>query len=342
MISLWMHCFRTGLSFSKKGNWCKNDFEVNRDFHYFLEEFFLFHRDKFLISSIDSNDNTPNAPAKWMLKRPFYLSGESHAGHYIPSMMDYILQRNDGDIVPSETNGLQPLRVVIPCSGAAIGNGWIDPYHQYAAADAAFGAGLIGTAERASFEEEERSCQSNLKAGLLNSNICFDLLDEIIDQSSGMNGNSQVSIYDTRLWESREGTRSFPPGHKDVETYLGGAKSRSQPQLQVNYHDVLVAIHATEATAAGQTYQECTDPPYLALSHQDGLGVTDEIVRILDHESRPHMLFFNGMNDLICNHVGKLNCHWHSKHNITLFHILPHIAIIIHRERALVRCVTVE
>ena len=74
---------------------------------------------------------------EWRMKRPFYFSGESHAGHYIPSMMDFILQRNDGKIVPTESNGLQPLRVEMPLSGAAIGNGWIDPFHQYAAADAA-------------------------------------------------------------------------------------------------------------------------------------------------------------------------------------------------------------
>ncbi len=41
-----------------------------------------------------------------------------------------------------------------------------------------------------------------------------------------------------------------------------------------------------------------------SLSPQLGLGVVDELIRVLDHESKPHMLFFNGMNDLICNHVG--------------------------------------
>ena len=110
----------TGLSYSKDKNWCKNDFEVNRDFHYFLEEFFLFHSDKFLKPDISAG------PAQWTLMRPFYFSGESHAGHYIPSMMDFILQRNDGKLPPSEANGLIPLRVNIQCSGAAIGNGWID------------------------------------------------------------------------------------------------------------------------------------------------------------------------------------------------------------------------
>ena len=140
--------FSCSVHYNKAHNQCEFDtfYNSNRDFHYFLEEFFLFHGDKFLAPA------TPNdkSPAEFTLNRPFYWSGESHAGHYIPSMMDFILQRNDGEIVPEGNNGLEPLRVNIPCSGAAIGNGWIDPYYQYAAADAAYGAGLIGTAQRAS------------------------------------------------------------------------------------------------------------------------------------------------------------------------------------------------
>ncbi|EED95935.1 serine carboxypeptidase, partial [Thalassiosira pseudonana CCMP1335] len=249
----------TGLSFTRNGNYCKNDFEVDRDFHYFLEEFFF------------PNTPTGDESAEWMMKRPLYFSGESHAGHYIPSMMDFILKRNDGN-------------------GAAIGNGWVDPYHQYAAADAAYGYGIIGMSQRASLEDKERSCQSQLKSGKYDSNVCFALLDDIVDQSFGKNGHTVVSQYDSRLWEQKGSARSFPLGHKDVETYLGGARSQTQIPLVVNYKEVLHAIHAEESIDAGQTYAECTDPPYYALAHQDGLG--------------PHMLFFNGINDLICNHVG--------------------------------------
>ena len=286
----------TGLSFTKKETYCKNDYEINRDFHYFLEEFFLLHSDKFLSSD--------NIDGQRLVRSPFYFSGESHAGHYIPSMMDFILQRNDGKLVPDGNNGLEPLRVKIPLSGAAIGNGWVDPFHQYAAADAAYGAGIIGTAQRASLDNMERTCQTKLKSGELVSSVCFSLLDDIIDQSHGKNGKTVVSQYDTRIWEIRGASRSFPLGHKDVETYLGGMRSYSHPPLVVDFQDVLESIHALESLEAGLTYQECTDPPYVALKHQDGLGVIDELVRILDHQSKPHMLFFNGMNDLICNHVG--------------------------------------
>ena len=130
------------------------------------------------------------------------------------------------------------------------------------------------------------------------------MLDDIIDQSGGKSGHSKVSQYDTRLWEKKGVARSFPLGHKDVETYLGGKSHSQSPPIGVNYHDVLEAIHATESIEANQKYLECTDPPYVALQHQDGLGVVDELVRVLDHKSKPHMLLFNGINDLICNHVG--------------------------------------
>lgn len=285
----------TGLSFTRKETYCKNDFEVNRDFHYFLEEFFLLHSDKFL---------SDNSNGEKILRRSFYFSGESHAGHYIPSMMDFILQRNDGKLVPDKNNGLEPLRVIIPVHGAAIGNGWVNPFYQYAAADAAYGAGIIGTAQRANLEDMERDCQSKLKSGRHFNDVCFSLLDDIIDQSHGSNGKTVVSQYDTRIWEIKGASRSFPLGHKDVETYLGGKRSHSEPPLVVDFRSVLESIHALESLDAGLTYEECTNPPYLALSHQDGLGVVDELVRVLDHESKPHMLFFNGINDLICNHVG--------------------------------------
>ena len=54
--------------------------------------------------------------------------------------------------------------------------------------------------------------------------------------------------------------------------------------------------------------KECLNPPYDALSHNDGLGVVNEIVKVLEHEVKGEegvrMLFFNGITDLICNHVG--------------------------------------
>ena len=94
-----------------------------------------------------------------------------------------------------------------------------------------------------------------------------------------------------------------PPGHQIVESYLGGWPTPpAQPDMQHSYTDVLAAIHALPSDAAGQRYRECTNPPYNALKHQDGLGVTQDVKDLLNDGIT--LLFFNGIHDLICNHVG--------------------------------------
>lgn len=283
----------TGLSFTKSKTYCKNDLEVNIDFHLFLENFLLMYQDFFLKD--DGSDGL--ASIQRFMKRPLYFSGESHAGHYIPSMMQFILKRND------DKNESTSPRVNMNLRGAAIGNGWMDPYNQYAAADLAYSIGMIDASQKEGLDRKERLCHKDLSNGKLKSDVCFDLLDDIINDSSGQLGNTRMSIYDNRIWELSAKMRSFPPGHKEVESYLGGWH-RETFDMSVDYEEVLRALHAEESVPSHQRYKECTDPPYLALSHQDGLGVTDEIVDILEHDSKPILLFFNGMNDMICNHIG--------------------------------------
>ena len=230
-----------------------------------------------------------------VLSLAIVVNSESHAGHYIPSMMSYILSRND-DVV-------SPPRVNMNLRGCAIGNGWVDPYYQYAAADLAYSIGMIDSAQKQALDQKEHICQANLQNGNLKSGICFDLLDDIISDSDGRIGKAKLSIYDNREWEENGKSRSFPPGPQDVESYLGGWRA-AVTGMSVNYKEVLKALHAEESINANQRFKECTDPPYMALANQDGLGVTKEVINILEHQTKPRMLFFNGMNDMICNHIG--------------------------------------
>ena len=268
----------TGLSFTYSGNYCTNDDEINTDFAYFLEEFLMLYGDFFLDNEVGSGNKRTN--------RPLFMTGESHAGHYIPTMMDHLLSRSDG-------------RVQIGLAGAAIGNGWMDPYHQYSVADAAYGAGLIGLAQKTRLEEMEKECQTALSRGETAVPVCYQLLDSVVDQSLGGDSTMTVSSYDVRLIEDKS-SRSYPSGHRVVEAYLGGHPI--SPALQTSVPEVLNALHATESTAANQRFAECTDPPYQALVHQDGLGVVPQLTALLDNGVR--MVFFNGMDDLMCNHVG--------------------------------------
>ena len=289
----------TGLSFTKKGNYCKSDLEVDIDFHYFLVNFLQVHHESFLSPSV-----TSTTEPWYTMPRPLYFTGESYAGHYIPSMMDYILQRNDDGTPKNYPNGGDPW-IKINLKGAAIGNGWIDPFYQYSATDVAYGTSMIDLAQKESLDAQELTCRDNLKKGLLTSSVCYGLLDNVVNDSHGHGGQTKVSIYDNRMWEYKGAPRNFPLGHKDVERYLGGWTGNAYPEsMTVDYTEVLKALHAEESIGAKQRFEECTDPPYNALAGQDGLGVVDEVVRILSHADKPRLLFFNGVNDMICNHVG--------------------------------------
>jgi len=258
----------TGLSFTTNGRYCKTDEEVNADFYGFLVNFLTLHADKFL---------EPDGEGALALNRPLYFSGESHAGHYIPSMVDYIRKKNEDG--PD---------VFVSVAGAAIGNGWFDPYHQYAGTEVGLAEGFIDMAQARAIDIQERTCQAKLEQG--NSEGCWNLL-RFLDGTA----RKSASMYDTRLFIQRG---HFPAGKHVVEAYLGGI---NREPARSNSKKVLKAIHATQAATAGQQYLECTDPPYDALSHLDGVGVVDEIGRMLDDGVR--LLFFNGMNDVVCNHV---------------------------------------
>ena len=133
------------------------------------------------------------------------------------------------------------------------------------------------------------------------------MIDDILKESLGATSRYKVSGYDVRKSESQNEDRQFPPGHKAVETYLGGWDMPTGDSGKLStriYEQVLQAIHATAATDAGQQYQECTDPPYNALAGNDGKGVVDDVVDILKHPDGVQLLFFNGIHDMICNHVG--------------------------------------
>jgi len=279
----------TGLSFTTNPEkQPKNDEEVNADFYHWLQEFLWLHSNTLL-----NEDNTA-------MRRPLYFAGESHAGHYIPSMMAYILQQQQ---YPTYSNAIH-----IDLGGGAIGNGWIDPPNQYAAAAAAYGHGIIGRAQQAALDEKERECRAILDKKVYLHNTCMSLVSEILQQSHGRDAKTMVHRFDIRESESRQGDRDYPPGVRLIEAYLGGRAANDNDELlPTNTYDVLKALHSTESWDAGQRFQEVSGAPSAALIHQDGLGVTNEIRTILDHKKNKNkirLLFFNGMMDLVCNHVG--------------------------------------
>ena len=67
----------------------KNDDQIATHFYYFLEQFYNLHTNYRTSSSTTS----PTEGVRYTT-RPLYLTGESHAGHYIPYLTSYILNKN--------------------------------------------------------------------------------------------------------------------------------------------------------------------------------------------------------------------------------------------------------
>jgi carboxypeptidase D len=316
----------TGLSFTTSEKYATNDLDINTDFYYFLNQFFLLHSDKFLVEVEESTTSitTTTTPKKSRLGRPFFFSGESYAGHYIPSMMNFIRQQN-----------LNDPQIHMPLTGAAIGNGWFDPVNQFNVQQAAYGHGILGRQQVHALDEKERKCREGLSRmndndtdnsnsndtgdgngnGTPVPNVCYEIMDNVIAESGGTDSPYRVSHYDNRKFEKAHTEREFPPGHKIVEAYLGGWDTpENKPNMTVSYRRVLEAIHASpsnvddagggtssDADSDSRRYSECKDEPYYALGDGDE-GVTSDIIDLLNDGIK--LLFFNGVHDLICNHVG--------------------------------------
>lgn len=255
----------TGLSYSK-GRYPKNDKEVSEMFYEAIQEFFRIHP-SYLQAS----------PAGQLRResRDIFMTGESHAGHYIPHMVTYIKAENE------KTNNQSPR---LNIAGIAIGNGWVDPFNQYDVSEFAHGLGFITKDQKNELKVREKQCQNSLNKKNYKDHNCFALLDDVLDATGGGGHKfSTASMYDARLFSKQ---RVFPPGKDAVEAYL-------------NKRDVRQALHVLPGI---QRFMECTDPPYNALAHQDGLGVVGELQSIL--ESGMRVLMFSGQFDIIVNHLG--------------------------------------
>ena len=181
--------------------------------------------------------------------------------------------------------------------GIALGNPWIEPYHQYDVSEYAHGVGLISQGQLNLLKEKEAKCQRELSKKKYNQRVCTHLLDDVLDAST-VKGRAKVVMYDSRQFTS---TASFPPQHEEVEKYL-------------NRQDVRAALHVSSCP---HVFAECTDPPYNALLRWEGLGSSEALADVLNRGV--NVLVYSGVHDIICNHIGiekvLRNLVWNGQHS---------------------------
>jgi Serine carboxypeptidase len=76
-------------------------------------------------------------------------------------MIARILAENAA-VADSSSKNSTTAAVLLNIAGAAIGNGWSDPYNQYDVSEYAFGAGLITEGQLRALKTKEQQCRDGL------------------------------------------------------------------------------------------------------------------------------------------------------------------------------------
>jgi carboxypeptidase D len=232
--------------------------------------------------------------------KDIFMTGESYAGHYIPSMADYFTVLNK-KVPPGDFR--------LPIAGIAIGNGWSIPRIQYNYGDFAYNIGIISSNAAAQLSAQYGRCKEQERrqdySGQGSCNILGEILaasgpcpaqrevaadDDGLDSTQPTSNTSKnncfgpiLNYYDTRLYFDM--LSDWPAGDNISVYYL-------------NTDALKKAVHANRKVE----YQECSAGAGKYLAILDGLGVQSEIVRLL--EQGIPITFYNGQFDLICNHMG--------------------------------------
>ncbi|XP_045473270.1 venom serine carboxypeptidase-like [Harmonia axyridis] len=114
----------TGFSFTNEGGYAQNETQVGEELYNALEQFFL------LFPKLQNN--------------PFFVTGESYGGKYVPAV-SYAIHKNN----PTG-------KVKINLQGLAIGNGLSDPVNQLKYGDYLYQLGLIDTQALAQVKNYEQ------------------------------------------------------------------------------------------------------------------------------------------------------------------------------------------
>ncbi|KAF2070476.1 hypothetical protein CYY_008201 [Polysphondylium violaceum] len=246
----------TGLSYTlDDSGLATNDLELEQNFYQFIQYFLT------IFSNYKSN--------------PFFMSGESYAGHYIPHYANYIVTMNK-----NSNNNTFPINI----QGLAIGNGWTHPIVQYESyGPFAYAAGIISIEQANAYTNLVTACQSQINAGNFMSDECDNVMGTL-QSDSGSNTTSMVNVYDIRLYDPTGGVNWPEPGITYESDYLNRA-------------DVRQAIHASSVP---HNWTECNNTVYQYLSNQDESSLF--LFPSLLEQMR--ILVYNGQFDLICNHVG--------------------------------------
>ena len=214
--------------------------------------------------------------------RPFFVTGESYAGHYVPAVAARVDEHN---------RNKARVTAPIPLAGFAIGNGLTDPAVQYGAyADYAASKGLINSATRAAIRSIFPWCRFGIN--LCNGPLGFDIVcglalsfcqATVVGPIMAEGGN--FNIYDVR----KKCTGPLCYDFQYLDDYM------ARPDVR----DGL-------GVARDAKWSEC-DPDVNARLLVDFVrSYADRVTPLVDGDAGVRALIYVGQEDFICNWYGNL------------------------------------
>uniref|UniRef100_A0A182NMB9 Carboxypeptidase n=1 Tax=Anopheles dirus TaxID=7168 RepID=A0A182NMB9_9DIPT len=120
---------------------------------------------------------------------PFFITGESYAGKYVPAL-GYTIHRKNADPATADKDRIN-------LAGMAIGNGFSDPVNQLNYGDYLYQLGLIDSNALERFEQDEQTVASCIATG--NYSCAFEIMDDLLDGDANGGGSffRNVSGFET-------------------------------------------------------------------------------------------------------------------------------------------------
>lgn len=115
--------------------------------------------------------------------QPFYISGESYGGRYVPTMAEMILEQN---AKPTDPSAWQKINL----KGISIGNGVVDPIYQYPIqGQFAFESGLVNTSAMSVIGPLQDKCADAITQKKWDdaANLCGQIVVEILNYAGDIN-----------------------------------------------------------------------------------------------------------------------------------------------------------
>jgi len=199
---------------------------------------------------------------------PFYITGESYGGHYVPAFAAFVVAQN------AAKAGMN-----IPLKGIAVGNGWVDPLIQAGSyAPFAYYNGIISQATLQQANTDYVQCAQDINNKDY-SNAFYDcnaVFSDVID------GTNNVNYYDIR---KKCNPAPLCYDLSNIVTYLNLPSTRQKLGV------------------GDRTWTTCDGTVYSYFENKDfERSFLKDIPKIL--ATNISVLMYNGNEDLICNYYG--------------------------------------